>query len=337
MRAIGEDLLPPGLDAAQRTLNETLAERARDVGLAVDPPGRVVAEQPEQAAVELGEPTPDRYLPDRVMEELPADDADPHGLAGNGGRGHPLRWRVLAPDHGARERPEAALQVTIIPPLVGQVEGQRMEWKRREAAEVQGVSVSEKAVEPLAVGGPAAVDLRFVVVEHRQLGHAAHEPRVGVLGLQRQSAVEAGGGSLAIGRQEGDPEVEVRQRVPRLQRQRASEAGDRVGPAIESHERHALVRPGIDIGWLDRQRAIVAGEGLLVASKRLQSVPAMHQYDGRARRLLRREVDQLQSPGGIAFLALDHAEEVVCIDVARLRLENALVAALRLIELARLM
>ena len=169
MRTIGEDLLPPGLDAAQRTLNETLAERARDVGLAVDPPGRVVAEQPEQAAVELREPTPDRYLPDRVMEELPADDADPHGLAGNGGRGHPLRWRVLAPDHGARERPEAALQVTIIPPLVGQVEGQRMEWKRREAAEVQGVSVSEKAVEPLAVGGPAAVDLRFVVVEHRQL------------------------------------------------------------------------------------------------------------------------------------------------------------------------
>ena len=74
-----------------------------------------------------------------------------------------------------------------------------------------------------------------------------------------------------------------------------------------------------------------------MASKRLQRVPAMHQYDGRARRLLRREVDQLQSPGGIAFLALDDAEEVVCIDVTRLRLENALVAALRLIELARLM
>ena len=81
-----------------------------------------------------------------MVEELAADDADAHGLAGSGGAGD-TRWRrVLMPDDVAQQGPETTLQVAIIAALVGEIEGKRVERERRQALVIELAGIGEEAV-----------------------------------------------------------------------------------------------------------------------------------------------------------------------------------------------
>ena len=93
VRAVGEDLLAPAI-AGQRALDEAIALGDGDVGLGVAGGAGVIAEHLKLAAIELAQPALDHQLPDRVVAEHAADDADPHLLARRAAAAASARWGI---------------------------------------------------------------------------------------------------------------------------------------------------------------------------------------------------------------------------------------------------
>src|SRR5262249_17592368 len=133
VKRIAENRFAPARNR-QRTLDEALTELARRPRYLVLLRSRIIPENAESAAIELGEPAPDGDLPIGGLPEKSADDAHPHGLFFSMRR-RQGRGSGCARHDPAHEVAIKSLELSIIYSLVGQVEGLMGSDRIRQAGE----------------------------------------------------------------------------------------------------------------------------------------------------------------------------------------------------------
>ena len=188
VRAVGEDFFAPAL-TGQRPLHEAVALPGGDFGLGVAIADGVVAEDFELAAIKLAEPTPDHQLPNGVVAEEAADDADADFFAGRQRRryGH---GGIFVGDDFADQRAVLLLQIAVVVTLIGQVE--RLVGADRGgeiARNAPRFDIIAELLDAAAICAAAAFDFGFVEKENGQLRHAEAEAQVSEIGPERQGAL----------------------------------------------------------------------------------------------------------------------------------------------------
>src|SRR3954451_14510260 len=98
-----------------------MAELPRQRGFGILAAAGVIARHLEPFGVQLADSDSDADLPDRVLVEKAGDNADPHRFI-LGRRRREFGWAVALQDHVRGQAAEQALQLAIVPTLVGQEE-----------------------------------------------------------------------------------------------------------------------------------------------------------------------------------------------------------------------
>src|SRR5262245_48897601 len=180
---ISENLPTPLLDRVG-TLYEPFAMLERQLGFGVDDRPSVIAKQTKPAAVELGDPSLQRNLPDRMPPVETGDEPDTHRLVRRG------RWRqrrawIALRDQPASKRAMDRLQMSIVPALIRQIKGQVTSETVHEVRYRAALEIVAELIQMLFEKPALAVNFLIVVVEHRQLGCADRKARFGILRIER--------------------------------------------------------------------------------------------------------------------------------------------------------
>ncbi len=201
---------------------------------------------------------------------------------------------------------------------------------------------------------------------------AARDQRIGVVGLERQRAVEAfqrrglalerdqqpaaqgqGGGVIGLEYERALDAIErfllafkfvqdlraVEQRVGMIgfERERAFEAFQRGLRAAERVQRIAAVMQRLDVIGFERQRAVIARQRFLVARERGEHAAQVGMGGGGAIVAGQRLADEFERLGRLAGLMLEHAVEMQGVELIGAGGEHGTIERLGLAQLPALM